>query len=128
MPKPLTPWSEGWIEAVERERDMLESLPASALITLYGEREAMLVDEVVCDVTFARHVGPWIDDEHETECWEPLLADVATFSLWDLKRRVDRNTRHLIDKWVMDRAEKNVRRNAQDRQEEYADYMAMLAA
>ena len=122
----LKPWSEAWIAAVEREKDTLESLSASALMAAYGEREAMLIDEIVCDVTFTRHLGPWLDDEHEVECWETLLAETAQLSLWDLKRRVDRNTRNLIDAWVMDRAEKNVRREAQIQAQEETDYRVLL--
>lgn len=126
MSRSLTPWSEGWIEAVEREKDRLEDLSASDLITAYGEREAMLIDEVVTEVAFERHIGPWIDDEHEEECWEPLFTETALLSLWDLKKHVARNTRNLIDVWVMDRAEKNVRKETQIRAQEETDYRVML--
>lgn len=122
----LKPWSEDWIVAVEREKDTLESLSATALIAAYGETDAMLIDEVVADVTFDRHVGPWLDCEHEEQCWKPLFAETAGMSLWDLKRRVERNTRNLIDAWVMDRAEKNVRREAQILAQEETDYRVML--
>ena len=126
MRKPLTPWSEGWIEAVEREKERIEDMTAAALFAEYGEREAMLIDEVVCEVTFDRHFGPWLDCEHEEQCWEPLFAETAALSLWDLKRRVSANARRLLDVWVMDRAEKNVRREAQIRAQEETDYRVML--
>ena len=126
MRKPLTPWSEGWIVAVEREKDTLESLSATAMIAAYGETDAMLIDEVVADVTFDRHVGPWLDCEHEEACWEPLFAETAALSLWDLKRRVSANARRLLDVWVMDRAEKNVRREAQIQAQEETDYRVFL--
>lgn len=126
MRKPLTPWSEGWTEAVEREKERLEDLSASALIAAYGETEAMLIDEVVTEVAFERHIGPWIDCEHEEQCWEPLFAETASQTLWDLKRHVERNTRNLIDVWVMDRAEKNVRREAQIQAQEETDYRVLL--
>ncbi|MCK7579828.1 MAG: hypothetical protein MZV65_31820 [Chromatiales bacterium] len=126
MSKSLKPWSEGWIEAVEREKDTLESLSATALIAAYGETDAMLIDEVVADVTFDRHTGPWIDCEHEEACWKPLFAETAALSLCDLKRRVSANTRRLIDVWVMDRAEKNVRKEAQIRAQEETDYRVFL--
>ena len=124
MFKPLKPWSEGWIEAIEREKDRLESMRATDLYTTYGETDAMLIDEIVCDVTFERHLGPWIDDDHESECWEPLFTETATLTLWDLKKHVDRNTRNLIDVWLMDRAEKNVAQRERDRQIEYAEMVA----
>jgi hypothetical protein len=70
----LTPWSESWIEAIEREREQLESLPASALIAAIGETEAMLIDEVIADIAFEQHIGPWLDDEHEEQCWEAAVC------------------------------------------------------
>jgi hypothetical protein len=126
MRKPLTPWSESWIEAVEREKERLEDMIAADLFAAYGERSSMLIDEVVTDVTFDRHVGPWLDCEHEEACWKPLFAETAKRSLWDLKKHVDANTRNLIDVWLMDRAEKNVRREAQIRAQEETDYRVML--
>jgi hypothetical protein len=126
MRKPLTPWSEAWIAAVEREKERLEDMIAADLFAAYGEREAMLIDKVVTDVTFDRHVGPWLDCEHEEQCWEPLFAETAKRSLWDLKKHVDVNTRNLIDVWLMDRAEKNVRREAQIRAQEETDYRVCL--
>lgn len=126
MRKPLAPWSEGWTEAVEREKERLEDLSASALISAYGETEAMLIDEVVTEVAFERHIGPWIDCEHEEQCWEPLFAKTATETLWSLKKHVETNTRRLIDVWLMDRAEKNVKREAQIRAQEETDYRVLL--
>mgnify|MGYP001053734442 CR=1 FL=1 len=122
----LKPWSESWIVAVEREKDALESLSATAMIAVYGETDAMLIDEVITDVTFDQHTGPWRDCEHEEACWEPLFAETAALSLWDLKRRVSANTRRLIDVWLMDRAERNVKREAQIHAQEETDYRVML--
>ena len=126
MPRSLKPWSEDWILAVKREKERLEDMTAAALFAEYGEREAMLIDEITCDVTFDHHLGPWIDCEHEEECWEPLFDEIALMTLWALKKRVDRNTRALIDVWLMDRAEKNVRREAQIRAQEETDYRVFL--
>lgn len=124
MFKPLTRWSEGWIEAIEREKERLEDLSAAALIAAYGETDAMLIDEICADVTFERHLGPWIDCEHEEECWEPLFTETATETLWELKKRVDRNTRGLVDVWLQDRAEKNITQREKNRREEYAEMVA----
>lgn len=124
MFKPLTRWSERWTAAIEREKEHLEDMTASALIAEYGEREAMLIDEIVCDVTFDRHIGPWLDDDHESECWEPLFTETATETLWELKKRVDRNTRGLVDVWLQDRAEKNITQREKNRREEYAEMVA----
>ena len=126
MRKPLTRWSEGWTEAVERERERLEAMRATDLYTAYTE-SAMLIDEVCCDVTFGRHLGPWLDDAHEEEDWEPLFTETALMTLWELKPHVDRNTRNLIDVWLQDRAEKNVAKRERDRQEEYAEMVGDLS-
>jgi hypothetical protein len=126
MRKPLTPWSEGWIEAIEREREQLEALSASALIAVYGERDAMLIDEVIADIAFEQHIGPWLDDEHESSDWEVRTTEIAALALWDIKRRVDRKTRRLIEDWLSDRAEKAVRKEAQVRAQEETDYRVFL--
>ncbi len=105
MRRPLKPWSEGWVVAVEGEKERLEAMRVTDLYTDYKD---MLLDEVCTDVAFANHIGPWIDCEHEEECWESLFAETATLTLWEIKKRVDRNTRNLIDVWLMNTAERNV--------------------
>jgi hypothetical protein len=122
----LTPWSESWLEAIEREREQLEALSASALIAAIGETEAMLIDEVIADIAFEQHIGPWLDDEHEEQCWAPLFAETAALALWDIKRRVDRKTRRLIEDWLSDRAEQAVRKEAQTRAQEETDYRVFV--
>jgi hypothetical protein len=37
----------------------------------------MLIDEVMTDIAFEQHIGPWLDDEHESSGWEVRTTETA---------------------------------------------------
>ncbi|MCK7461154.1 MAG: hypothetical protein MZU84_03355 [Sphingobacterium sp.] len=114
------------MRAIDSEKERLESISASVLMRIYGKREAMLLDEVCCDVAFEQHIGPWLDDDHESEDWDLRYTEIAMLSPWDLKRRVKRETRKLIDRWLLEKAEQIVMIDEQIRAQEETAYRVLL--
>ena len=110
-------------EKTEREMDRIEDMTIAAIIEEFDDSDP--VAEALAERVCLLHVGPWMDDDHELDDWQRLFDHQAQiWPLGHLMNRLSRADRWMLDKWVVETAQRNLREREWDRQVYRAETLA----
>ena len=110
-------------EKTEREIDRIEDMTVAAIIEEYADSDP--VAEALAERVCAIFVGPWTDDDHELDCWQSLFNHQSRiWPLGHLMNRLSRADRWMLDKWVVETAQRNLKEREWDRQAYLAETLA----
>lgn len=110
-------------EKTEREIDRIEDMTIAAIINEFDDSDP--VAEALAERVCLLFVGPWIDDDHKLDDWQPLFNHQARiWPLGHLMNRLSRADRWMLDRWVVT----TVKRIVKERERERLEYLAETLA